>query len=217
VAVPQLYPPMLIGVKPENVLSRAGVLYLILLPRKDFFMPIYTRTGDKGTTALFDGTRVAKSHERVETYASIDELNSIIGETLAFLPKGKYKDVAKDLEHVQHDLFAIGSALAMPHPIPISGLEKRPKEFEAQIDTLTHKLPELKNFILPGGSKAGSLLHVARTFARRAERKVVKLTEKEEVDQDILIYLNRLSDLLFTLARYINHQEKQKEIKWIKR
>lgn len=180
-------------------------------------MPIYTRTGDKGTTSLFDGTRVAKSHERVETYAAIDELNSIIGQTIAFVPKGKYPKLKKDLEHVQHDLFAIGSALAMPHPVPVTGLEKRPKEFEEIIDALTKKMPELKNFILPGGSKSGALLHVARTFARRAERRVVTLTEKEEVDEAILIYLNRLSDLLFTLARYINHQEKQKEIKWIKR
>lgn len=180
-------------------------------------MAIYTRTGDKGTTALSDGTRVAKSHERVETYAAIDELNSLIGETIAFFPKNKYAPQKKELEHVQHDLFAIGSALSTPHPIPVAGLDKRPKDFEGMIDTLTKKLPELKNFILPGGSKAGSLLHVSRTFARRAERRIVKLTEKEEVDQDILIYLNRLSDLLFTLARYINHQEKQKEIKWIKK
>ncbi len=180
-------------------------------------MPIYTRTGDKGTTSLFDGTRVSKSHERVETYAAVDELNSVIGQTLAFLPKSKYKSVAKELETIQHDLFAIGSTLATPHPIPVIGLENRPKEFETLIDSLTKKLPELKNFILPGGSRSGSLLHVSRTFARRAERRVVTLTEKEEVDQAILIYLNRLSDLLFTLARYINHQEKQKEIKWIKR
>lgn len=180
-------------------------------------MPIYTRTGDKGTTALFDGTRVAKSHERVETYAAIDELNSIIGETIAFLPKSAFISIRKELVQIQHDLFAIGSALAMPHPLPVAGIENRPKEFEQQIDELTKKLPELKNFILPGGSKAGSLLHGARTFARRAERRVVALTEKEEVDQEILIYLNRLSDLLFTLARYTNHQQKQKEIKWIKR
>lgn len=180
-------------------------------------MPIYTRTGDKGTTSLFDGTRVAKSHERVETYAAIDELNSIIGEAIAFLPKSKVTSLKRDLENIQHDLFSIGSALAMPHPIPVTGLEKRPKEFEEQIDSLTKKLPDLKNFILPGGTKAGSLLHVSRTFARRAERKVVNLTEKEEVDENILIYLNRLSDLLFTLARYINHQEKQREIKWIKK
>jgi cob(I)alamin adenosyltransferase len=181
-------------------------------------MAIYTRTGDKGTTALFDGTRVAKSHERVETYAAIDELNSILGQTIAFMRSKKEEArIKEELIQIQHDLFAIGSALAMPHPIPVVGLDKRPKEFEEQIDTLTHNLPELKNFILPGGSKSGSLLHVARTFARRAERRVVKLTEKEEVDQDILIYLNRLSDLLFTLARYINHQEKQREIKWIKR
>lgn len=180
-------------------------------------MPIYTRTGDKGTTSLFDGTRVAKSHARVETYAAIDELNSLIGQTLAFFPKRTYKPIVKELERIQHDLFDIGSALAMPHPIPVSGLENRPKDFEIIIDDLTQKLPELKNFILPGGSKSGSLLHVARTMARRAERRVVTLTEKEEVDDQILIYLNRLSDLLFTLARYSNHKEKQKEIKWIKR
>lgn len=180
-------------------------------------MAIYTRTGDKGTTALFDGTRVAKSHERVETYAAIDELNSILGQTLAFFPSGKYKAIRSELEMIQHDLFAIGSALSTPHPIPVTGLSIRPEEFEKQIDSLTKKLPELKNFILPGGGKTGSLLHVARTFARRAERRVVHLTEKEEVDQTIIIYLNRLSDLFFTLARYINHMEKRKEIIWKKR
>lgn len=180
-------------------------------------MPIYTRTGDKGDTSLFDGTRVPKYHPRVETYAAIDELNSVIGETLAFLPKEDFSSLAKELESIQHDLFAIGSALALPHPMPVVGLEKRPKEFEELIDAMTKKLPELKNFILPGGGKPGALLHVSRTLARRAERRVVALQQQEEVDTDIVIYLNRLSDLLFTMARFVNHQMREKEIIWIKK
>ena len=184
--------------------------------RKDFFMPIYTRTGDKGTTSLFDGSRVLKSNARVETYASVDELNSSLGVVLSHL-KSKHASVKKELVTIQHELFDIGSALAMPHPLPVAGLEIRTKEFEALIDSLTQKMPELKNFILPGGGKAGSLLHVSRTLARRAERRVVHLMNDDEVDEHILKYLNRLSDLLFTLARYTNHLDKQKEIKWIKR
>lgn len=180
-------------------------------------MPIYTRTGDKGETSLFDGTRVLKSHPRVETYATVDELNSVLGEALAFLPKATFKKLAKDIEQIQHDLFAIGSALATPAPLPVTGLDKRPKEFEVLIDEMTKKMPELKNFILPGGGKPGAFLHVARTLARRAERRLVALLEHEEVDPHILKYLNRLSDLLFTMARYVNYQTKQKEIKWIKR
>lgn len=180
-------------------------------------MPIYTRTGDKGDTSLFDGTRVPKYHPRVETYAAIDELNSVLGETLAFLPRAIFASVAKSLESIQHDLFAVGSALALPHPMPVIGLEKRPKEFEEQIDDMTKQMPELKNFILPGGGKPGALLHVSRTLARRAERRVVALQQEEEVDTDIVIYLNRLSDLLFTMARYVNYQMKYKEIKWIKK
>ena len=180
-------------------------------------MPIYTRTGDKGETSLFDGTRVSKSHPRVETYATVDELNSVLGEVLAFLPKAKFQKLAKDIEAIQHDLFAIGSALATPHPLPVIGLDTRPKEFEELIDAMTKKLPELKNFILPGGGKSGSQLHVARTLARRAERRLVALMEHEEVDPHIVKYLNRLSDLLFTMARFVNHQMKEKEIIWKKK
>lgn len=179
-------------------------------------MPIYTRTGDKGQTSLFDGTRVAKSHARVETYATIDELNSFLGAAVAHM-RSKHPRVKKELQRIQHELFDIGSALAMPHPLPVVGLEKRTKEFEELIDDLTKKMPELKNFILPGGGKAGSLLHVSRTLARRAERRIVKLLETEEVDDQILKYLNRLSDLLFTLARYTNHVDSKKEIKWVKK
>lgn len=182
-------------------------------------MPIYTRTGDKGKTSLFDGTRVLKSHKRVETYGTIDELNSTIGVANAEI-KGlriRLKNITDELEKMQHDLFEIGSTLATPHPMPVEGLENRPKEFEKIIDSLTKKMPELKEFILPGGGKAGSHLHVCRTIARRAERQLVALMQKEEIDPMIVMYLNRLSDLLFTLARYVNYKEKKKEVKWIKK
>ena len=179
-------------------------------------MPIYTRTGDKGKTSLFDGTRVLKSHTRVETYGTIDELNSMIGVVIAHLQKGNVQE-KKELEMIQHDLLDIGSALATPHPLPVVGLDQRAKEFEKIIDTLTKKMPELKNFILPGGGKAGSFLHVSRTIVRRAERQLVGLMQHEEVDEAIVVYLNRLSDLFFTMARYINHTEKQQEIMWKKK
>lgn len=182
-------------------------------------MSIYTRTGDKGKTSLFDGTRVLKSHPRVNTYGTIDELNSMLGTAIVEIKvlKSEIKIVVEELEKIQHDLLDIGSALATSHPLPIFGLENRTKEFEQLIDTLTARLPELKAFILPGGSKAGSLLHVARTVARRAERQLVELMAEEKVDQAIVIYLNRLSDLLFTMARHVNHLEQEPEIKWIKK
>lgn len=192
-------------------------------------MPIYTRTGDKGKTSLFDGTRVPKSHPRVETYGTVDELNAVIGVAIAEVQNSKFKvqsegiNIRSELERIQHDLFDIGSALATPHPLPVTGLDKRPKEFEKLIDKMTAKMPELKSFILPGGGKAGSLLHVARTITRRCERQLVTLmhtsagSAQENVDQVIVVYLNRLSDLLFTMSRYVNHLEKKKEIKWVKK
>ncbi len=197
-------------------------------------MKIYTRTGDKGKTSLFDGTRVSKSDTRVETYGTIDELNSMIGAAIAYIQdwsnysssersesrnksSRQARTIKTELEQVQHDLLEIGSALATPHAMPVVGIEKRPKDFEKLIDKLTKKLPELKNFILPGGGKAGSLLHVSRTIARRAERQTVGLMQKEAIDGNIIIYINRLSDLLFTMARFVNHKEKQKEKKWRKK
>ncbi len=180
-------------------------------------MPIYTRTGDKGKTSLIDGTRVSKANARVETYGTIDELNSSIGVALAFLSPKKFKQLKKELEEIQHDLFEIGSALSTPEAEPIPGLEKRPLDFEKLIDKLTIKLPPLKNFILPGGGKTGSQLHICRTIARRAERRVVALMKNEDVDIAIMIYLNRLSDLFFTIARYVNFREKKRETKWIKK
>jgi len=166
---------------------------------------IYTRTGDKGKTSLFDGKRVLKSDKKVETYGTIDELNSSIGAASAFI---KVASINIELEEIQNDLLEIGSSLAVSSTLPADQISKRPVEFEKLIDKLTKQLPPLNQFILPGGGKGGSLLHLARTIARRAERKVVRLSQKEQVDKTIIIYLNRLSDLLFTMARFVNHKEK---------
>ena len=185
-------------------------------------MAIYTRTGDKGKTSLFDGTRVFKSSKRVETYGTVDELNSFIGVVITEVKSQKPKvktttqnsKVLKTLEEIQHDLLSIGSALATPAAMPVIGLEMRPVEFERLIDEMTEKMPELKNFILPGGGKAGAFLHVCRTISRRLERQVIGLMQEEEIDQNIVKYLNRLSDLFFTMARYANHLENLGDTIW---
>jgi len=178
-------------------------------------MSIYTKFGDKGKTSLYGGKTVSKASLRVNTYGTLDELNSFLGVVLS----GKSeKKVEKELKIIQNDLFEIGASLASPatnkQAVLGNYLKKRVTDFEKEIDSLTKKLPELENFILPGGGKTGSNLHFARTLARRAERRVVELSEKEKINPQILIYLNRLSDLLFTYARFINHKEKKKEILW---
>mgnify|MGYP001614976520 CR=1 FL=1 len=188
---------------------------------------IYTRTGDKGQTSLFGGKRVSKSDLRVEAYGTVDELNSAIGMATARINDEGL--MMKDkLVKIQHDLFTIGSILASPstkrYPsaslrastLDAKRLKKRVEKFEKFIDEMTLKLPELQNFILPGGGKAGSLLHFARTICRRAERRIVELSKKEKVDPSILAYLNRLSDLLFTMARFVNYKEGKKEVIWKK-
>ena len=177
-------------------------------------MAIYTRTGDKGKTSLIGGKRVLKSDRRVETYGSVDELNSVLGVVVATLSP-KQSALKKELEAVQHDLFAVGAYLAQPSASPLHHLEKRITEFEQLIDTQTQKLPVLRNFILPGGGKAGASLHQARTVCRRAERHLVALMQKEEVDPGVMKYLNRLSDVLFSTARFVNHIEKKKETVWL--
>lgn len=191
-------------------------------------MKIYTKTGDKGETSLFGGKRVKKDSIRVEAYGAVDELNSVIGVALTEISnfksdsigfKFQISNIQKELTSVQHDLLVIGSNLATPSNISTHkprALQKRVKEFEKLIDMLTEKLPVLRNFILPGGSNMGAFLHVARSVARRAERRIITLSRKEAIDQEILKYFNRLSDLLFTMARFINHQEKTKEIIWRK-
>lgn len=176
---------------------------------------IYTKKGDKGETSLFGGTRVPKNSLRVDTYGTVDELNSVIGVVIAHLRPEEKKEAVL-LSSIQHDLLLIGSSLANPVPKPLPHLTKREKLFEKRIDQMTEKMPELHNFILPGGGKAGSFLHQARTVCRRAERRVVKLSQEEPIEPAILRYFNRLSDLLFTLARFVNFQEKQLETKWVK-
>ncbi len=192
-------------------------------------MKIYTKTGDKGETSLFGGKRVSKASLRVEAYGTVDELNSAIGVAIAqfsifnfqFSNKSQITNLKRQLIEIQNDLLEIGSALASPgiknQESRIKNLGKRVEELERLIDEMTKELPELRNFILPGGGVVGSHIHFARTICRRAERRIVELSKKEQVDKGILIYFNRLSDLLFTMARFVNHKEKQKEVIWTKR
>jgi cob(I)alamin adenosyltransferase len=175
---------------------------------------IYTRTGDSGETSLFDGTRVPKSEARVATYGDVDELNAVLG-----LARSATSDaqLAAMLEQIQRDLFALGSRLADPaHKIAgrVSKAAVTPDDItrlEGWIDTLETELPPLRRFILPGGGPAGASLHVARTVCRRAERAMVALGDLEP---ELLVYVNRLSDLLFVMARAANHRAGAAETEW---
>lgn len=181
-------------------------------------MKIYTRTGDRGETGLFGGGRVRKDAPRVEAYGAVDELNAVLGWATALMTD---TDARTWLESVQPDLFTIGAHLATP-PTPegrrrpeLPALEQaRVGEMEAWIDALDPELPPLKAFILPGGSPGGAALHLARTVCRRAERRVVALGVDEEVPEHVVVYLNRLSDLLFVLARLENHRAGVAERPW---
>ncbi|ROL62109.1 cob(I)yrinic acid a,c-diamide adenosyltransferase [Bacteroidetes/Chlorobi group bacterium ChocPot_Mid] len=179
-------------------------------------MKIYTKTGDKGSTSLYNGNRVQKSDLRVETYGTVDELNTIIGIVIAHdVPKL----IEDDLLKISKWLFNLGSDLATPldSKINIQRIQKENIEYlEKKIDEYTIKLPELKNFILPGGSKPGAFLHQARTVCRRAERLAVSLSEKETIGELPVIFLNRLSDYLFTAARFSNHLLGINETIWTK-
>ena len=179
-------------------------------------MKIYTKTGDRGQTRLFDGTRVAKNDLRVEAYGNVDELNSAIGSALAFTSDG---GIAELLQGIQRELLALGAQLADPN----FDVEKFAKAslsvewvaaLESAMDELDQELPPLRVFILPGGGRCGALLQLARTICRRAERTVVELNETTSLDPTVIEYLNRLSDLLFVLARVINHREGKQEIQW---
>lgn len=180
-------------------------------------MKIYTRTGDGGDTGLFGGGRVRKDHVRVAAYGDVDELNSMLGAARAAAP-GFHDEL---LEAVQRDLFAIGGHLATPDPDKVRrALEKaelsagRIVEFEAAIDAADDLLPPLTAFILPGGTSAAAAFHVARTVCRRAERSVVTLADTADVPPLFITYLNRLSDLLFTMARLANHREGVGDVTW---
>jgi cob(I)alamin adenosyltransferase len=173
-------------------------------------MSIYTRTGDTGTTALFKGKRVLKCEELVEVYGSIDELNSWIGLIASYLEN---PDVAQFLYDIQKDLFTIGSTLA-GWDGDLSGLPGRVKEMEARIDVFEDKLPKLNKFILPGGTPVAAHLHIARAVARRVERQMVNLAQSQNVSGEILTYINRLSDLLFMVSRFINYESGIREVPW---
>lgn len=180
-------------------------------------MPIYTKTGDKGKTSLFSGKRVWKDNIRVEAYGTIDELNSIIGISASHLSlkNKKSKYLKKILTDIQNTLFYLGSYLAdLPDAIENIDINQKIEEFEHQIDFMTAKMPQLSNFILPGGSVSGATLQHARTVARRAERGLVTLAKKEKVNARVVKYMNRLSDFLFTASRFANHTDKKKETIW---
>lgn len=181
-------------------------------------MKIYTRRGDKGKTFLPTGQKVAKFDTRIEIYGAIDELNSILGISIVLIQNDKSK-LKDELIKIQTDLFNIPSLLDLQKTQKgdaFLSLPERVLEFERLIDDMTGKLPKLNNFILPGGGKAGANLHLARAICRRLERRIVKLNSKQKLNKDILIYFNRLSDLLFTMARFVNFKEKRKEIIWRK-
>lgn len=171
---------------------------------------IYTRTGDTGTTGLADGSRVLKDAPRIEAMGAVDELNSCIGVLLAeALP-----DLARAcLIDIQHDLFDLGGELSIPgHPVLADAHVTR---LETVLDAFNADLPPLKDFILPGGSRAAALAHVARAVCRRAERRVLTLSQQEAVAAPLLKYLNRLSDLLFVLARVLNRHAGGNDVFWV--
>lgn len=171
---------------------------------------IYTRTGDTGTTGLGDGTRVPKTHLRIEAYGAVDEANSAIGMTLAV--PGLPSTVTDLLTDVQHDLFDLGGELAVPGYRAIT--QPQIDKLEAALDALNEPLPMLKEFILPGGGPAAAACHLARTITRRAEREVWRLMENESVATEVPQYLNRLSDLLFVVARVLARHENGQEVLW---
>lgn len=180
-------------------------------------MKIYTRTGDSGETGLFNGRRVAKDNPRVAAYGDVDELNAALGLARSLISD---PEILKTLVEIQKDLFSLGAQLADPD----FGEKKRSPKFcipENRITDLEHwidhweaELAPLQSFILPGGSHAGASLHLARTVCRRAERHVVRLSQQEKLPPLLLTYLNRLSDFLFVLARYVNHKANSSEIPW---
>lgn len=187
------------------------------MARRPSASKLYTRTGDLGETALYGGVRIPKDHPRVEAYGSVDELNSALGVAVSFI---RQRRIADALQSVQNELFNVGSELASESGPraekgrtfadaggKIVGLERLIDEYDA-------KVPSLRTFILPSGSRAGTLLHLARGVCRRAERAVVTLSQAQQVRHEAIIYLNRLSDLLFALARLANHEAGVVDVEW---
>ena len=179
---------------------------------------IYTRTGDKGETFLVGGLKVAKHSLRPDAFGEVDELNSIIGIVRTYISKDEKSELNDILEKIQNELFDLGADLATPKNSKNSDkilriTSSQVKRLETEIDKFNKDLNELKSFVLPGGSKLSSWLHLARTSTRRAERKITKLASEEGINNEVIIYINRLSDLLFVMARYCNDNGKA-DILW---
>ena len=185
-------------------------------------MKIYTKTGDDGETGLFGGPRVRKNSPRIEAYGTVDELNAVVGMVRTHVfpsEQGPPADLDGLLARIQNELFDLGAELATPEPAKfgIAGAtEAHVSALEREIDRYEVELEPLKQFILPGGTPAAAALHLARTVCRRAERCVVTLTETETISPNTVIYLNRLSDLLFVLARAANRRAGLADVPWAK-
>ena len=181
-------------------------------------MKIYTKTGDDGTTGLFGGERVSKSAVRIEAYGTVDELNAVLGLAVFHVQDKHLKDLLLEL---QHDLFILGADLATSSSASSDRVQRISPEavvrIEKMIDELEDNLEPLKNFILPGGGRGASYLHLARNVCRRGERLIVKLASEETIGSTVVQYVNRLSDFLFVLARYSNHVEGIPDIIWKKK
>ncbi len=178
-------------------------------------MKIYTRTGDKGETSLFGGKRVPKDSPRIQAYGIVDELNAVIGMAVSLSDYARLIDV---LQLLQNELFMVGADLATPHDVHESKTVRVKQlhitRLEREIDTHEQELKPLKYFILPGGTSCASALHLARTVCRRAERVIFELSKIEDINNHVIIYINRLSDLLFVLARVANARSGKKDIPW---
>lgn len=180
-------------------------------------MRIYTRTGDAGQTGVIGG-RVDKDDIRVEAYGTTDELKCFVGQAMGFLDPAKFEDLLADLLEVQHELFDCGSDLALlkPELRPYKVTAEMVERLESWIDKYDAETPDIKKFILPGGTQASSTLHVCRTVCRRAERRVVTLARTETINQEVLRYLNRLSDFFFTVARTANFREGVADVEYVR-
>lgn len=180
---------------------------------------VYTKSGDRGKTQLIGGDKVSKANARIDCYGQVDELNACIGLAISALDKSKAKSMlAPKLTRIQNELFNVGTQLATPDAERRKTLpdirESHIAQLEAEMDALTSELPELRSFVLPGGSECSGFFHLARTVCRRSERAVVALTESTDVDDRHLIYLNRLSDALFVFGRYTLHVDGLDEALW---
>lgn len=194
-------------------------LCLDVFGQEGFVLKIYTGFGDRGKTRLFGGQIVDKDNLRVEAYGTVDELNSVIGLVITYVEKST---LTEDLQNIQYSLFELSAELATPDDKNEKSLDpvindKNIKDLENKIDKIDSQLDPLKNFILPGGSREAALCHLARTVCRRAERALISLNKVETISPKIIIYINRLSDFLFVLARFLNKDQNIADLSLLKK